>query len=205
MVTTRCAPGAQELDPRLVADLDPAAGEERDPPAQVGGLGPLGEVELAALGAELVVERVDVAVVLLADVAVLRLDDLAALRLVDVLLLEVLRREDVRRHEHRLLAEHADARLRQHGLVAVEPRGLPLLPARLRPLTALDEVRVEDVGGRGQEPRSLLDRQPREQAAIADDRLEQLRGCPQLLGDLVGHDLVLAARHRPQGTCPSAR
>ncbi len=72
--------GAQELDPRLVADLDPPAGEECDPAAQVGGLRPLGEVEVGALGAELVVERMDLAVELLADVAVLRLDDLAELR-----------------------------------------------------------------------------------------------------------------------------
>jgi uncharacterized protein (DUF1697 family) len=43
-------------------------------PRQVGGLGALGEVEVGARRAELVVEVVDLGVLLLADVAVLRLD-----------------------------------------------------------------------------------------------------------------------------------
>ena len=34
----QACPGAQQLDPRLVADLDPPAGEERYPAGQVGGL-----------------------------------------------------------------------------------------------------------------------------------------------------------------------
>ena len=50
--------GAQQLDPGLVADLHAAAGEQRDAAAQVGRLGALREVEVAAGGAELVVERV---------------------------------------------------------------------------------------------------------------------------------------------------
>ena len=62
---------AQELQARLVADLHPPAGEERDPTAQIGELAALAEVELGAGGTELVVELVDREVVLLADVAVL--------------------------------------------------------------------------------------------------------------------------------------
>ena len=41
---------AQQLEPGLVADLDPPAGEQRHAAAQVGQLGALGEVELGAAG-----------------------------------------------------------------------------------------------------------------------------------------------------------
>ena len=64
--------GAEELDAGLVADLHPAAGQEGHPAAEVGRLGPLVEVQRAAVRAQLVVEVVDLDVVLLADVAVLR-------------------------------------------------------------------------------------------------------------------------------------
>ena len=70
---------AQQLDPGLVADLHAPAGEQRDAAAQVGRLRPLREVEVAAVRAELVVERMHARVELLADVAVLRLDELAEL------------------------------------------------------------------------------------------------------------------------------
>ena len=72
----------QQLDPGLVADLHAPAGEQRDPAAQVGGLGALAEVELGARRAHLVVERVDLDVELLADVAVLLLEHLAELGVV---------------------------------------------------------------------------------------------------------------------------
>ena len=48
--------GAEQLDPGLVADLHPAARQHRDAALEVGGLRPLGEVELGARRAELVVE-----------------------------------------------------------------------------------------------------------------------------------------------------
>src|SRR6185436_20090293 len=108
--------GAEELDPGLVADLHPSARQQRDAAAQVGGLRALAEVEVAALRAELVVERVQLAVLALADVAVVRLEALASLRGILVLL----RREDVRRREHRPLAEDADAGLRAQLLVAAQ-------------------------------------------------------------------------------------
>ena len=103
----------------------------------------LREVEVAARRAELVVERVDLDVELLADVAVLRLDHLAELGLVvDVGLLEAGRREDVRRREHRLLAQHADAGLGEHRLVALEPSP----PSRCR-RTALPQWRRWTMSG----------------------------------------------------------
>ena len=82
----------QQLDPRLVADLHAPAGEQRDAAREVGGLRALGVVEVAARRAQLVVERMDVAVEPLADVAVLRLDDLAELGIVVHLGLLELRR-----------------------------------------------------------------------------------------------------------------
>ncbi len=132
--------GAEELDARLVADLDASAGQQRDASREVGGLGALAEVERRALGAELIVERVDLDVALLADVAVLRLDDLAEAGIVLHLdLLEVPGCEDVRRREHGLLAQHADAGLGEHRLVAralarlvPAPRGLARLPPLVR-------------------------------------------------------------------------
>ncbi len=135
--------------------------------------------------AELVVERMDLGVLLLADVAVLRLDQLAQLGLVDVGLLEVRRRHDVRRRVHRLLAQHADAGLRERRLVARELRRLLLAAQRLGPEAALHEVGVVDVAGGGEQPRAFLDRERAEQAAVADDRLEQLGRLPQARGEVV--------------------
>ena len=185
--------GAQQLDPRLVADLHAAAGEQRDAAAQVGGLGALAEVEVAARQAELVVERVQLDVVLLADVAVLRLDRLPELGVVlDVDLLEPGRREDVGRGVDRLLAQNADAGLGEHRLVAVEPGRLLLAPDDLVEPPSLDDVGVVHVPGRGEQPRPLLERQRLEQAPVADDRLEEVGGGLQLLGDV-----VLRARRWP--------
>ena len=191
----------QQLDPRLVPDLHAPAGEQRDAARQVGGLRALGVVEVGARRAELVVERMDVAVELLADVAVLRLDDLAELGIVvHVGLLELGGREDVRRREHRLLAQHADPGLCEHALVALELRRLLLPLHRLAPLSPGDEVGIEDVPGGREQPGPFLLRQGREQAAVANDRFQQLRGCLQLLGDFVGDAILRADRHGPQGT-----
>ena len=60
----------QQLETRLVADLDPTAREQRRPAAEIGALGALEEVEVTAAHAELVVEVVDLGVLLLAHVAV---------------------------------------------------------------------------------------------------------------------------------------
>src|SRR4051794_32206108 len=73
-------PRAQELDPCLVADLDPSTRQNGDPSLEVGRLRALREVERCARGAHLVVEEVQLAVGLLAHVAVLLLDRLARRR-----------------------------------------------------------------------------------------------------------------------------
>src|SRR5687767_783798 len=64
---------AQQLQARLVANLDAPARQQRDAAAQVRDLRPLAKVELGALGTELIVEVVDDLVLLLADVTVLRI------------------------------------------------------------------------------------------------------------------------------------
>ena len=63
--------GAQQLERGLIADLDAAAGDQRDTSAQIGQLGALAEVERRAVGTELIVEVVNDGEVLLADVAML--------------------------------------------------------------------------------------------------------------------------------------
>ncbi len=117
-------PGAEQLDPGLVADLDAAAGEERHPAAEVGGLAPLGEVEVTARLAELVVEVVHHRVALLAHVAVPLGSLLAERRVVDIVLREVAGREHIRGGEHRLAAHRSDAGLLQHPLLALDRIGL---------------------------------------------------------------------------------
>ena len=206
-------PCPQQLDPRLVADLHAAAGEQRHAAAQVGRLGALAEVEVAARHAELVVERVQLDVVLLADVTVLRHDRLPELGIVDVDLLERLvflkswGREDVGRGVDRLLAQNADAGLGEHRLVAVEPGRLLLAPDDLVEPPSLDDVGVVHVPGHGEQPRPFGERQRLEQAPVPDDRLEEVGGGLQLLGDVV---LVLSDGHRRRvarvsGGAPNAR
>ena len=142
--------GTQQLDAGLVADLHAPARQQGDAPREVCGLGALAVVEVAALRAQLVVERVDLDVVALAHVAVLRLDDLAEAGIVlDVLLLEGGGREHVRRGEDGLLPQHADAGLGEHGLVALELRCLRPAPRRLARLPPARHVRLV----RGRRPR----------------------------------------------------
>ena len=185
-------PGArtQQLDPGLVADLHAAAGEERDASAQVGRLGSLREVEVAARPAHLVVEVVYLCVCLLADVAI------EVLRLAERLLGLVLRARVVRRREDRLLAQDADARLGTQALVAARLLGLLPLPLVLDPSPALDDARVEDVAGGREQPRALLDRKPLQDAAIADDRFERLDGVAQRLRGV----RLLLDRHGDEGS-----
>ena len=61
-----------------------------------------------------------------------------------------------------------------------------------------DRVRVEDVAGRRQQARPLLDGERDQQAAVAHDRLECLGRVLQPLGELVrrGRAVGLNARHR---------
>ena len=189
---------AQELDPRLVADLDAAAGEERDAPLQISGLRALGVVEVAARRAKLIVEPVDSDVELLAHVAVLGLDNLAEFGVVDVVLLEAVRRKDVGRRVDRLLAECADAGVRKHRLDPSRLGRLLVPPNSLAPAAPLDEIRLVDIAGGPQQLCPLLDRECAEQCAVGDDlfedgesRLQPLRvgrgGVAPLLESAYGH------------------
>jgi hypothetical protein len=177
--------GAEELEAGLVADLDAAAGEERGTAAEIGELRALREVEIAAGGTELIVEVMERGVVLLAHVAVPLFDRLAELRIVDVALLEPLGGEDVRRVEHRLAAQRADAADVEHflfllhgGRLALAGRGLDHLPARLR-------VGVVDERGGGEEALALLGRERGEEPAVGDDALEQLGGRADCVAQVV--------------------
>ncbi len=194
--------GPEQLDPGLIADLHAAAREQSDPPAQVRGLRALAEVEGRTGRAELVVEGVDVLVALLADVAVLRLDDLAELGLVDVDLLELLRDVDVRRREHGLGPVDADARLRQHALVAVGPCRLLLAAHDLVEPPPLDDVGVVHVARGREQPGPLLEGQLLEQAAVGDDLLERVGDGLQARGDAVLLTLGHPRRVAPAAAAP---
>ena len=50
---------------------------------------------------------------------------------------------------------------------------------RLPPLAPLDDVRVEDVPGCGEQPMPILERQVPEQTAVSNDRFERLDRLPQ--------------------------
>ena len=80
---------AQQLDARLISDLDASAGEQRDAASQIGQLRALEAIQLGARRAKLIIEMVNRRVALLADIAVLRFDGFAKLRVIlDVVLLE---------------------------------------------------------------------------------------------------------------------
>ena len=97
----------KQLESGLITDLHAPARQERHAAAKVGELCALGEVQLGARRAHLVVEVMDLRVLLLADVAVLELRRSGLRRrlgIVDVLLLELLGRKDIRRVEDRFSA-----------------------------------------------------------------------------------------------------
>ncbi len=148
---------AQQFDARLVADLHAAAGEQHDHPGHVGEFAALGEVQRGALGAQLVVEVMDLAVADLADVAVLRFDGFAERCLVrnvdDLVLLEVRRRMEVGCREHRPAAQRADAGLTENLVVTLRLLTASLLlqqlgstPSDLRIGTEHVTRRIEESG-----------------------------------------------------------
>src|SRR3989442_1312425 len=63
----------QQLDPRLIPDLDAAARQQRHTAAKIGQLGPFREIELRARRAELIVKVMNDGVLLLTDIAMLQL------------------------------------------------------------------------------------------------------------------------------------
>jgi len=168
-------PGAQQLDPRLITDLDATAGEERYAAAKVSDFASLGEVEVAASVAELVVERVHLNEVLFADVTVLRLDDLARLaRRLTVLLNEPARRLEVRRREDGPVAQQPQTGIGKDLLVVGSPLRLLAAPHGLSPPPPSLEVGLVQLPGGGEKPSPLLNRQPSQESAVADDSLERL-------------------------------
>ena len=163
---------AQQLDPRLVADLDAPARQERDAALEVGGLGALREVERRARRAQLVVEGMQLAVRLLADVAVLLLDVARARA-------STSGSKASRGYTFGVVNTGLSRSTRMPVSASIDSsardaRVALLLALRLREPAPLDDVRVEDVGRRREQPRALLDRQRAEQAAVVRDRLEQL-------------------------------
>ena len=181
--------GPQQHDGRLVADLDPAAGDQGGAACQVAGLGALGVVEVAALQAHLVVEPVDPGVAGAAHVADLLFADLAQGRAV------LWRRrcrsgcgaigergairalgDPPRGEEDGVLAELADPGPAQQGPIGVAL--LDLLPTLVGAgeLAAGVLVRLADPAGGHQQALAQLGLDGRQQAAVLDDGLEQLCG-----------------------------
>src|SRR5690606_25897943 len=124
----------QQLQAGLIADLHAAAGQQCDAPAQIGELRPLAEIEPGALGTELVVKVVNLAVLLLADIAVTLLSRFAAKRRCAAECLvavshgrrtgvDVGRWKVVRRREDRLAPQLPDARLVQDPVVTPDDLG----------------------------------------------------------------------------------
>jgi hypothetical protein len=130
---------AQEHDRRLVADLHPGAGDQRDAPAEVDLRMTLGRVLVAARRTELIVEEVEAIVGGLADVAGALVDRRGGRggRCLRKLGASGGRRQRQRRGEDRLAALGADAGLLE-GLLAGLTFGRPALSTqRLVQRTAL--------------------------------------------------------------------
>ena len=126
----------------------------------------------------------ELGVLLLADVAVARLDELPELRLVDVLLVEIGRREDVRRREYRLLAQDPDPGPGDDARLALAAGRLLVAAQRLAPEAALDDVWVEHVRSSGHKLGPLHLGERAEEAAVAHDRVQELGRSPQLGSDV---------------------
>ena len=150
---------AQELDPGLVADLDPTPGEQRHRARQVGGLAALGVVEGGAVGAQLVVEVVNAGVLGLTHITVLRLDGLAEAGISHVGLLEANRWEHVGRREHRLGPQGADTGAGEHVVVAAELLGPLGLAPSLDPQAAFVGIATEHITRGVQQRSAFLNRQ----------------------------------------------
>ena len=191
--------GAQQLEAGLVTDLDPPAGEQRDAAAKVRRLFALGEVEIAASRAELVVEGVQRLEVLLAGVAVPRLEkdpgsgiagagrgtgrgfELAVTVAVDILRHETGRRKDIGRGHRRLAAQLADSRSMEETLVPAHLLGAALARRRLHQPPAGTRVGMGDLPRRPQQSLAIFLRDPSEEPAIRLDRLQQLGRGPHPL------------------------
>lgn len=139
---------AEEFDAGLVADFDPAAGEEGDAAAEIGEFGSFAVVEFGALRAELVVEVVEGGVIPFTDVAVLRFVDLGSL----------IGGgqggfdqggwwEDVGGGEDFVPAEFSDARLVELGLVDLELFSFAFADPGFEEAPTFGDVRAVDIAG----------------------------------------------------------
>ena len=177
--------GPEELDPRLVADLDPPAGQQRHAAAEVGRLGALGEVELGARRTELVVEVVDVGELLLADVAVLGLDRLPEVGIAGLFaLLEAAGRKNVGTGVDRLAAEGPDPGGVARLLLAAHPGGLALAHRGPDQPAAGEGVGRVDVAGRLDQAVPVVGGHAEEECAVGHDPFEQRGGGAQALEKL---------------------
>ena len=164
----------QQLQPGLVADLHPPAGEERHAAAQVGELRSLCKVQLGARRAQLVVEMMDERVFLLADVAELRLLRRTRFRLVlEVVSLESLGREHVRRGEHRLPSQRRGSRCRA---APARPASPASLCARAPSPSPSAGARHDRDGGRSQRPSADASCPPREHPRARGGQRQSSRG-----------------------------
>jgi hypothetical protein len=179
-------PGAapEELEARLIADLDPAAGQQRHGAPQIGELGALDEVELGAGRAELVVEVVQRGEVRLAHVAMLPLERLArGVRGLPVGRGERLgrqRREDVGRGDVRAPPQGADAGAVADRLLALDLVGFAAAGGGAYELAAARGVGSVDVARCLKQAGAILGRNAGEQGAVGDESLEQADGGAKL-------------------------
>src|SRR5687767_13313478 len=164
---------AKKLDPCLVSDLHAAAGQQRDPPAQVSKLCPLREVELGACRTETVVEAVNREVILLADVAVPRFVRLAKAGLALAHLVRC-RRKVIGRRKHRRATKSPDSCLGENALFTIDPFGLSLSLADLEKTAAVYHVGPRDATCCLEKAIAILDRNFREDRAVSHDLLEKV-------------------------------
>ncbi len=158
---------AQQLDAGLVADLHPSAREQHHHAGHVGELVALGVVQCRAVGTQLVVEVMDLAVAGLADVAVLRLQRLQWECLVEVarrvaptvgdVLVGPMGRTDIGCREHGPGTQRANAGAGERLVVALQPGESAAPLQQLRPATPDLRIGAEDVPG-GSEELGLLRR-----------------------------------------------
>ncbi len=126
---------------------------------------------------------VDKRVVLLADVAVPG-GGRAGARVVLIQPLDAGGWQHVRRREHRLPTERADARARQHLVIPAGPLGLPLADGGLHHAPPRSHIGVVDCAGSVEKTPPVRGRNSRKQAAVGNDCLEQFRGGAKITGEI---------------------
>ncbi|MNM76714.1 hypothetical protein D3C81_885450 [compost metagenome] len=181
--------GTQQLQPRLVADLDATTSEQRHAPAQVCSLGALDVVQIGADRAHLIVEMMQLGELLLADIAVTQLGRMhrfsrsgGTFAVVRVMQPRCVRREIVRRAEHRLATQGADAGLFEqrlgfaHFLLVTLTR---LLLEHLPPRLGLGVIDLRDYLV---QTHTVSFGQRIEHAAIGFDGFQQIQRIAQAVG-----------------------